>query len=69
MTINCYFDRILDRVVGALIHGSRPFVSLISVGKAILIEFREELLNLNDFEDITKRLLSVSITVYTIVIK
>ncbi|CAG2113176.1 unnamed protein product, partial [Medioppia subpectinata] len=50
--------RIFDRVVGALIHGSRPFAVLGSVGKAILSHFRTDLLDLNTYEDIAKRLLS-----------
>ncbi|CAG2171711.1 unnamed protein product [Oppiella nova] len=44
--------------VGALIHGTRPFAVLGSVGKAILSQFRTDLLDLNTYEDITKRLLS-----------
>lgn len=53
-----FLIRIFDRVVGAIIHGSRPFMVLTSVGKAILSHSRNELLDLNSNEEITKRLLS-----------
>jgi len=53
-----FLIRIFDKVVGALIHGTRPFAVLGSVGKAILSQFRTDLLDLNTYEDITKRLLS-----------
>lgn len=53
------FQRIFDRLVGSLNSGNRPFLLLASVGKAILSLLRTELLELNTYEDITKRLLSV----------
>lgn len=60
LIIILFFIRIFDRVIGAIIHGSRPFMVLTSVGKAILSHSRNEILDLNSNEEITKRLLSVS---------
>ncbi|KPM04449.1 hypothetical protein QR98_0028970 [Sarcoptes scabiei] len=56
-----YIIRVLDKVVGCLINGSKPFYILISVSKALILYLRNRLLLLNTTEQLKNYLLSVSL--------
>ncbi|XP_046915247.2 TBC1 domain family member 7 [Dermatophagoides farinae] len=49
--------RVLDKVIGCLINGSRPFYVLISVSKALILYQRKQLLRLNNTEQLKHQLL------------
>ncbi|XP_027203940.2 TBC1 domain family member 7 [Dermatophagoides pteronyssinus] len=50
--------RVLDKVIGCLINGSRPFYVLISISKALIFYQRKQLLLLNNTEQLRHQLLT-----------